>query len=81
MSVACMMYAEHVLRIRVDWSNMGALNEKKFGGIRIVFTKYTVPDIPYISVPEWFRRNFKLVEDPRTPISEGRKPKRPRCVG
>ena len=39
MSVTCMMYAEHVLRIKVDWSTLGALNEKKFGGIGIAFTK------------------------------------------
>jgi hypothetical protein len=77
-SVTCMMYAEHVLRVRVDWSSLGALNEKKFGGIGIAFTKCTVPDISYIPVPEWFRENSRLVDDPRTPVPDGREPKRPR---
>ena len=72
-----MMYAEHVLRVRVDWSSLGALNEKKFGGIGIAFTKCTVSDIPYIPVPEWFRKNSRLVGDPRTPVPDGREPKRP----
>jgi hypothetical protein len=35
-SVACMMYAEHVLQVRVDWSSLGALHGQKFGGIGIV---------------------------------------------
>ena len=29
-SMAYMMYADHVLRVRVDWSNLAALNERKF---------------------------------------------------
>jgi hypothetical protein len=47
-SVTCLMYAKHVLRVRVDWSRLGALKKKKFGGIGAACTKYTVPDIPYI---------------------------------
>lgn len=77
-SVACMMYAEHVLRVRVDWSSLGALHDQKFGGIGIAFTKCTVPDIPYTPVPEWFRKNPKLVDEPGAPIPEGREPKKPR---
>ena len=72
MFVACMMYAEHVLRVRVDWSTLGALNEKKFGCIGIAFTKCAVPDVPYIPVPDWFRRNPGLVDEHGTPIPEGR---------
>ena len=64
--------------VKVDWSSLGALNEKKFGGIGITFTKCTVPDFPYILVPEWFRENSKLVDDLRTPIPDGREPKKPR---
>ena len=30
-SMVCIMYTEHVLRVRVDWSTPSALNEKKFG--------------------------------------------------
>ena len=76
--MACMMYAEHVLRVRVDWSSLGALNEKKFGGIEIAFTKCTVPDIPYIPVPDWFKENSRLVDDHSTSVPDGREPKRPR---
>ena len=57
---------------------MDALNEKKFGGIGIAFTKYTVPDISYIPVTEWFRENSRLVDDPSTPIPDGWEPKKPR---
>ena len=57
---------------------MGALNEKKFGGIEIAFTKCTVPDIPYIPVPDWFKENSRLVDDHSTSVPDGREPKRPR---
>jgi hypothetical protein len=77
-SVACMMYAKHVLRVWVDWSSLGALHGQKFGGIGIAFTKCTVPDISYTPVPEWFRRNPRLVDEHGTPIPEGREPKKPR---
>jgi hypothetical protein len=51
-SVAYMMYAEHVLHVRVDWSNLATLSEKKFGGLGTAFTKCTISDIPYTPVPE-----------------------------
>jgi hypothetical protein len=65
----------------VDWSSLDALNEKKFGGIGIAFTKCTVPNIPYTLFFEWFRRNIKLVDEPGTPFPEGRESKRPRRLG
>jgi hypothetical protein len=77
-SVACMMYAEHVLRVRVDWSSLGALHGQKFGVIGIAFTKCTVQDIPYTPVPEWIRRNPRLVNEHETLILDGREPKKPR---
>jgi hypothetical protein len=77
-SVACMMYAEHVLRVRVDWSSLGALHDQKFGGIGIAFTKCTVPDIPYTPVPDWFKKNPRLVDEPGVPIPDDREPKKPR---
>jgi hypothetical protein len=70
-----MMYAEYVLRVRVDWSSLDALKEKKFGRIGIAYTKCTVLDIPYIPIPEWFRTNLKLVDEPMTLFPEGREPK------
>jgi hypothetical protein len=60
----------------VDWSSLGTLNEKKFGDIEIIFIKWTVRDIPYTPVPEWSRRNPKLVDEPGTLIPEGREPKK-----
>ena len=77
-SVACMMYAEHVLRIRVDWSTMGALDAQKFGAIGVTFIKYKVPDIPHTPVPEWFRRNHGLVDLSWDPNSRGSGTKKPR---
>jgi hypothetical protein len=73
-----MMYVEHVLRVRVDWSSLDALHSQKFGGIGITFTKCTVPVIPYTLVPEWFKKNPRLVDEPRVPISDAREPKKPR---
>jgi hypothetical protein len=54
----------------VDWLSLGALKERKFGGIGEAYNKYTVPDIPYTPVPEWFKTNPKLVDEPGTPITE-----------
>ena len=47
-------------------------------GLGPAFTKCTVPDIPYTPVPEWFRKNPGLVDEPGTPILDGRTPKKPR---
>ena len=78
--VACIIYAEHVLQVRVDWSIFDALNEKKFGGIKIAFTKCVVPDFSYTPVSEWFKRIPKLVGELGTPIPEGRETKKPHCL-
>jgi hypothetical protein len=68
------------LRVRVDWSRLAALSERKFGGLRIAYTKCTFLDILYTPVPEWFRRNPKLVDEFGFPIPEGREPKKIRHV-
>ena len=73
-----MMYAEHVLRVKVNWSSLDALHGQKFGGIGVSLTKCTVSDFPYTSVPEWFRRNPGLVNEHRTPFLEGQTPEKPR---
>jgi len=49
-----------------------------FGGIGIAFTKCIVPDISYTPVPDWFRKNPKLVDESGMPIPDGREPKKPR---
>ena len=51
--VGCMIYAEYVLRVRLDWSTPNALNVQKFGAIGVAFIKCKVSDIPYTPVPKW----------------------------
>ena len=57
-----MMYAEHVLRVKVDWSTFCTEGFRAIGpGLlakRLVY-------IPYIPVLEWFRNDPKLYMDPR----------------
>ena len=61
-NIASMMYAQHVLRVNVDWSTF---RMEGFGAIgRGLLAKRHV-DIPYILVPEWFRNDPKLDMDPR----------------
>jgi hypothetical protein len=49
----------------MDWSSLGALHGQKFGGIGIAFTKCIVLDIPYTPIPKWFKKNPRLVDEPR----------------
>ena len=56
-SIASMMYAEHVLRLNVDWSTIhmqdfGAIEQ----GLLVILPIY----ILYVPVPEWFKTNPKL---------------------
>ena len=46
--VASMMYAEHVLRMKVDWST---LRQEKFGSIGDALSKCQDVNIPYSLVP------------------------------
>jgi len=57
---------------------LGALHGQKFGGIGIAFTKCKVLYILYTPVPDWFRKNSRLVDEPGMPIPDGREPKKSR---
>ena len=56
------MYAEHVLRVDVDWSTF---RTEGFGAIGPGLLAKRPIHIPYVSVPEWFRNDPKLYKDPR----------------
>ena len=75
--VASLMYTEHVLRIRVDWSTLRSIN-KKIGQIGDALSTKKPVDIRYELVPDWFRQNPKLVDEPGCPLPPDRIPKRPR---
>ena len=61
-SIASMMYAEHVLRVDVDWSTF---RMEGFGAIGPGLLAKRPIHIPYVLVPEWFRNDPKLYVDPR----------------
>ena len=69
-----MMYAEHVLRMRVDWSTLW---QDKFGSVGDALSKCQDVDIPYSPVPQWFRKNPKLVDELGCPLPKDREPKWP----
>ena len=59
-SIASMMYAEHVLRVDVDWSTF---HTEGFGAIGPGLLAKRPIHIPYVPVPEWFRtiQNFMWI--------------------
>ena len=61
-SIASMMYAEHVLRVDVDWSTF---RTEGFRAIGLGLLAKRPIHIPYVLVPEWFRDDPKLYVDPR----------------
>lgn len=74
-SIAALMYAEHVLRMRVDWST---LKGEKFGHLGTALLARRPKDIPYSPVPDWFRANPKLRDEPGRPLPPDREGKQPR---
>lgn len=63
------------MQVIVYWSSLDVLNEKKFGDIKIAFTKCVVLDFSYTPVPEWCKKNPKQIDEPGTPIPEGQEVK------
>ena len=61
-SIASMMYAEHVLRVDMDWSSF---RKEGFRAIGPGLLAKRLVHIPYVLVPEWFRNDPKLYMDPR----------------
>ena len=61
-SIASMMYAEHVLRVDVNWSTF---RTEGFGAIGPGLLAKLPIHILYVPVSEWFRNDPKLYVDPR----------------
>ena len=59
----------------MDWST---LRWDRFGSIGDALSKCQGVDIPYSPLPQWFRKNLKLLDDPGCALPKGWEPKRPR---
>jgi hypothetical protein len=68
-SIVSLMYAEHVLRVAVDWST---LPSTAFGHLSEMYLKRKLAQIAYVAVPDWFKNNPILVDDPESPIPANR---------
>jgi hypothetical protein len=64
-SIVSLMYAEHVLRVAMDWSTLSSTG---FGRLSEIYLKRKLAQIAYVAVPNWFRNNPALVDDPKSPI-------------
>jgi hypothetical protein len=65
------MYAEHVLRVPVDWST---LPSTRFGCLSEMYQTRKPTQIPYVTVPVWFRSDPTLLDNPESPIPANREP-------
>jgi hypothetical protein len=65
------MYAEHVLRVLVDWSTLPSTG---FGYLSEMYLIRKPAQIAYVAVPDWFRNDPALLDDPESPIPANRKP-------
>jgi hypothetical protein len=70
-SIVSLMYAEHVLRVSVDWST---LLSTRFGCLSEMYQTRKPTQIPYVVVPVWFRSDPALLDDPESPILANREP-------
>ena len=61
----------------MDWSTLKSVN-KKIGQIGDALAIKKPVNIPYEPIPDWFRQNPKLMDEPRRPVPPDRTPKRPR---
>jgi hypothetical protein len=68
-SIVSLMYAEHVLRMAVDWS---ILPSTGFGHLSEMYLKRKLAEIAYVAVPDWFRNNPAFVDNPESPIPANR---------
>jgi hypothetical protein len=65
------MYAEHVLRVPVDWSTLPSTG---FGRLSKMYITRKPVQIAYVAIPDWFRSNPALLNDPESPIPANREP-------
>jgi hypothetical protein len=70
-SIVSLMYAEHVLRVPVDWSTLPSIG---FGCLSEMYQMRKPTQIPYVAVPVWFRSDPALLDDPESPIPANREP-------
>jgi hypothetical protein len=70
-SIVSLMYAEHVLRVPMDWSTLPSTG---FGRLSEMYITRKTTQIPYVAVPVWFRNDPTLLDDPKSPIPANRKP-------
>jgi hypothetical protein len=70
-SIVFLMYAEHVLRVPVDWSTLASI---RFGHLSEMYLTRKPAQIAYVAVPDWFRSDPALLDDPESPIPAHLKP-------
>jgi hypothetical protein len=61
-SIMSLMYAEHVLRVLVDWSTLPSTG---FGRLSELYLTRKPAQIAYVVVPDWFRSNPASSRRPR----------------
>jgi hypothetical protein len=70
-SIVLLMYAEYVLRVPVDWSTLPSTG---FGRLSEMYLTRKPAQIAYVAVPDWFRSDPALLDDPESPIPTNREP-------
>jgi hypothetical protein len=70
-SIVSLIYAEHVLRVPVDWSTLPSTG---CGCLSEMYQTRKPTQIPYVAVPVWFRSDPALLDDPESPIPANREP-------
>jgi hypothetical protein len=70
-SIVSLMYVEHVLRVPVDWST---LPSRGFGHLSEMNLTRKLAQIAYVVVPDWFRSDPVLMDDPESPIPANHEP-------
>jgi hypothetical protein len=70
-SIVSLMYAEHVLRVPVDWSTLPSTG---FGRLSEMNLTRKPVQIPYVTVSVWLRSDLTLLDDPESPILANREP-------
>jgi hypothetical protein len=70
-SIVSLMYAEHVLRVPVDWSTLPSTG---FGRLSEMYLTRKPTQIPYVAVPVWFRSDPALLDDSESLILANHEP-------
>jgi hypothetical protein len=68
-SIVLLIYAEHVLRVPVDWSTLPSTG---FGRLSEMYLTRKPTQIAYVAIPDWFRNNSALLDKPKSPIPANR---------